>query len=64
MKAPRLHVLVSIDSIVAISPEHAYDELIGEAGKICRVAPALIRSVFETESAFDPSAVSQAGRRD
>jgi soluble lytic murein transglycosylase-like protein len=58
---PRPHVSVSIDSMVAISPQHAYDELIAEAAETHRVPAALIRSVIETESAFDSSAVSRAG---
>ena len=58
---PRPHVSVSIESMVAIPPQHAYDRLIAEAAATYQVSAALIRSVIETESAFDPSAVSQAG---
>ena len=54
-------VSVSIDSFLAVAPEHAYDDLIDEAASVHRVDPALIRSVMASESAFDPWAVSRAG---
>jgi soluble lytic murein transglycosylase-like protein len=58
---PQPRVSVSIDSMVGIPPAHAYDRFIDEAAQTYRVEPALIRSVMQTESAFDPFAVSRAG---
>src|SRR5678815_3594883 len=44
-----------------VPPEHAYDEFIREASREHRVDVVLIRSVIQTESAFDAMAVSRAG---
>lgn len=52
---------VSIDSFDAVPAEHAYDGLIREAAEKHHLDPALIRSVMQTESAFNPIAVSTAG---
>jgi soluble lytic murein transglycosylase-like protein len=46
---------------VDVPVEHAYDEFIHEASIHYRVDPTLIRSVMQTESAFDALAVSPAG---
>jgi soluble lytic murein transglycosylase-like protein len=54
-------VSTTIDSVVAVAPEQAYEGLIREAAARYRLEPALIRSVMEAESAFDPSAVSRDG---
>src|SRR4051812_2587383 len=59
--APR--VTTTIDCINAIPPPGPYDSLIREAATVYRVEVALIRSVIEAESGFDPSAVSSAGAR-
>jgi soluble lytic murein transglycosylase-like protein len=50
-----------IDSVSAVEPRKAYDSLIREAAAVYGIEPALIRSVMQAESAFDPSAVSRAG---
>ncbi|HEV3139311.1 MAG TPA: transglycosylase SLT domain-containing protein, partial [Vicinamibacterales bacterium] len=57
------HVAVSIDSAVAVPPEHAYDQIIAEAAKAYRLDPTLIKSVMSAESRFHPWAVSRAGAR-
>ena len=44
-----------------VPPEHAYDEFIRDASREHRVDAVLIRSVIQTESAFDALAVSRAG---
>jgi Transglycosylase SLT domain len=54
-------VSTSIDSVMPIEPARAYDAIIEEAAQTYRVDAALIRSVIDAESAFDPSAVSRAG---
>ena len=58
---PSARVAVSIDSFVAIPPRRAYEALIKEAARRYRIEPGLIRSVMQTESAFNPVAVSSAG---
>jgi hypothetical protein len=58
---PAAHVAVSIDSFVPVPPRRAYDGIIKEAALKYRVEAALIRSVMQTESAFNPIAVSRAG---
>jgi soluble lytic murein transglycosylase-like protein len=58
---PPARVAVSIDSFIAVPPWRAYDGLIKEAAKRYRVEPALIRSVMQAESGFNPIAVSSAG---
>lgn len=54
-------VSTTIDSVVAVAPDQAYEGLIREAAARYGLEPALIRSVMEAESAFDPSAVSRDG---
>jgi soluble lytic murein transglycosylase-like protein len=54
-------VRTTVETVVAVPPEHAYDEFIREASIQYRVDAALIRSVMQTESAFDALAVSRAG---
>lgn len=58
---PSARVAVSIDSFVPVPPRRAYDALIKEAARRYRLEAALIRSVMQTESAFNPVAVSDAG---
>ena len=58
---PSARVAVSIDSFTPVPPRQAYEGLIKEAAKRYRVEPRLIRSVMQTESAFNPVAVSSAG---
>jgi soluble lytic murein transglycosylase-like protein len=59
MTGPR--VSTTVNSFIAVPPLHAYDAIIGEAAAIYAVDAALIRSVVQAESAFDPSALSRAG---
>ena len=54
-------VTMTIDSMAVVPAAHAYDMLIREASLEFDVDSALIRSVIETESAFDALAVSRAG---
>lgn len=54
-------VAVSIDSFTPVPPWKAYDGLIKEAARRYRVDAKLIRSVMQTESSFNPLAVSRAG---
>ena len=54
-------VETTIDSMFAVPAPHAYDDVILEASLRYGVDRALIRSVIETESAFDALAVSRAG---
>ena len=54
-------VTSSIDSFEAVPPWRAYDELIDKAAARYDLDPDLIRSVMQTESAFNPIAVSPAG---
>jgi hypothetical protein len=54
-------VTTTIDSFVPIPAAHAYDEFIREASTRYGVDATLIRSVMQTESAFDALAVSRAG---
>ena len=54
-------VLVAASDVVQLPPEQAYEALIQEAAARYSLAPALIRAVIRTESAFDPLAVSSAG---
>jgi soluble lytic murein transglycosylase-like protein len=56
-------VSVSIDSMVGVPADRAYDGLIAEAAHAYRLDPALIKSVMAAESRFDPSAISRAGAR-
>jgi soluble lytic murein transglycosylase-like protein len=59
MAGPR--VSTTVNSFVAVSPEHAYDAIIREAAAIYSVDSALIRSVVQAESAFDAMALSRVG---
>ena len=54
-------VTTSIDTFEAVPPWRAYNELIDRAALRYDLDPALIRSVMQTESAFNPIAVSRAG---
>ena len=54
-------VSVSIDNAIALPANRAYAEIIAEAAKRYRVDAALIKSVMQAESAFNPFAVSSAG---
>ena len=54
-------VTTSIDSFEAVPPWRAYNDLIARAAIRYDLDPALIRSVMQTESAFNPIAVSSAG---
>jgi soluble lytic murein transglycosylase-like protein len=54
-------VSVSVDHFTAVPASEAYDHIIREAAQRYDLDPALIRSVIETESSFDTSAVSSAG---
>ena len=54
-------VSTTVENVVPMPPEHAYDEFIREASLQYGVDVALIRSVMQTESAFDALAVSRAG---
>lgn len=58
---PHGSVTVSPETFVVIPPWRAYNDLIAEAARRYGVAAALIRSVMQTESAFNPIAVSRAG---
>ena len=54
-------VSTSVNSFVAVPPQHAYDAIIREASRLYKVDAALIRSVVQAESAFDPLALSRVG---
>jgi hypothetical protein len=54
-------VSTTITSFDAGSPSRAYDDLIAEAGALHRVEPAIIKSVMQAESAFNPFAISRVG---
>ena len=58
---PSGRVAVSIDSFIAVPPRRAYEALIKEAATRYRVEPGLIKSVIQTESSFNPVAVSTTG---
>jgi len=57
--APR--VSTTIESVIVVPPNLAYEGIIREASALYRVDAHLIRSVMQAESAFDPSAVSRTG---
>jgi len=59
MAVPR--VSTTVNSFVAIPPQHAYDAIIGEAADLYKVDAALIRSVVQAESSFNPLALSRVG---
>ena len=54
-------VSTTIDSMVAVSPKHAYEGFIREAAALYSIDASLIRSIMQAESAFNPLAVSRAG---
>ena len=54
-------VTTTIDSVVGVPAHRAYDQYIREASARYGVDATLIRSVMQTESAFDALAVSRAG---
>src|SRR5262245_12277287 len=58
---PVASVSTSENSFVAVSPEHAYDAIIREAAELYKVDVALIRSVVQAESSFNPLALSRVG---
>jgi len=58
---PQPGVSVTMDNFAAVPARQAYDGIIHEAAGAYDLDPALIRSVIETESAFDALAVSPAG---
>jgi soluble lytic murein transglycosylase-like protein len=59
--APEPTASVTVDNFAAVPAREAYEDIIHEAADKYDLNPALIRSVIETESAFDASAVSPAG---
>jgi soluble lytic murein transglycosylase-like protein len=59
MAGPR--VSTTVNSFIAVPPQHAYDAIIREAAALYSVDAALIRSVVEAESAFNPLALSRVG---
>ncbi|PYR68104.1 MAG: hypothetical protein DMF87_17615 [Acidobacteria bacterium] len=61
MHPPVPSVTTTIESFVPIPAAHAYDEFIREASARYGVDATLVRSVMQTESAFDALAVSRAG---
>jgi soluble lytic murein transglycosylase-like protein len=61
VRQPIPAVTTTVETVVPVPPEHAYDQLIREASIQYGVDAALIRSVMQTESAFDALAVSRAG---
>ncbi|HXD20770.1 MAG TPA: lytic transglycosylase domain-containing protein [Vicinamibacterales bacterium] len=61
LRPPVPVVSTRIESFVGIPANHAYDRFIQEASTRYRVDATLIRSVMQTESAFDALAVSRAG---
>jgi hypothetical protein len=61
VRYPVAKVTTRIDRVEAIPPWRAYDGLIDKAADRYGLDPALIRSVMQTESAFNPVAVSPAG---
>ena len=61
LMAPQPGVSVTVDNFEAVPAREAYENIIQEAADKYDLNPALIRSVIETESAFNASAVSRAG---
>jgi soluble lytic murein transglycosylase-like protein len=59
--APEPRGIVTVSTEFRLPPELAYEPLILEAADRYRMDPALIRAVIQTESAFEPMAVSTAG---
>jgi soluble lytic murein transglycosylase-like protein len=61
LRPPVPAVTTTIESVVAVPAGRAYDAFIREASTHYGVDATLIRSVMQTESAFDALAVSRAG---
>ena len=61
LRPPIPSVTTTIDRVVAIPAHRAYEQYIREASARYGVDATLIRSVMQTESAFDALAVSRAG---
>jgi len=61
LRPPIPSVTTTIEKAVPVPAAHAYDDLIREASSRYAVDATLIRSVMQTESAFDALAVSRAG---
>jgi len=61
LRPPVPAVTTTIESVVAVPAARAYDVFIREASTRYGVDATLIRSVMQTESAFDALAVSRAG---
>ena len=61
LMAPQPGVSVSVDNFEAVPAREAYEAIIQEAADAYDLDPALIRSVIETESAYNAVAVSRAG---
>jgi soluble lytic murein transglycosylase-like protein len=59
--APQAGVSVTVDNFAAVPAREAYEAIIQEAADKYDLEPALIRSVIETESAYNAVAVSRAG---
>jgi len=56
------NVSVNIDRyVVPVDVRHAYDDIIAEAAAAYKLDPRMIKAVMETESAFNPTAVSPVG---
>src|SRR3977135_1834225 len=53
LAAPQPWISVSVVGFAAVPAREAYEGIIQEAANIYELDPALIRSVIETESAFD-----------
>jgi len=58
---PAYTITVSEEHAIMIPPRQAYASIIAEAATRYRIDAALIASVMEAESAFNPFAVSRAG---
>ena len=55
-------VSYTIDRVIApLELQHAYDDIVSEAAALYRLDPHMIRAVMQTESAFNPMAVSPVG---
>jgi soluble lytic murein transglycosylase-like protein len=59
--ATAARVSTTVNSFVPVQPQHAYDAIIREASRLYKVDAALIRSVVQAESAFNPLALSRVG---
>ena len=53
--------VVTTEETFRLSPDYDLDAIIVEAAERYSLTPALIRAVIQTESGFDPMAVSTAG---